>query len=604
MESRHNTKKRHRKVVIQPRFYLVLAIFVIVLILLIALIWSILAAPSSGDGGEVTHSNPFSGLFATATPTATPTPTFTPTPSPTPEPTPHAIDSTKPENYGYTVHLEVDGADVVPGSYLRSEAISFDDGGAYTDIPGIFTFRGNNYRNAPSYGTVNLTEKKLTQVWEVNISYLAKNSGSGSWSGSGWTGQPLMVQWPKETKKIMNMYDWAKEKDGLVEVIYATMDGNVYFLDLDSGEATRPKLSIGMPFKGTGSVDPRGYPLLYLGSGDEYDDDSMKSRAMIYSLIDFSRLYEFGKQDSDSFAKRVFYAYDSAPLVDAETDTLIYPAENGVLYTMKLNTKYDETAGTISIAPSTLVKYRYDSKRSSTGIDSSDLYWLGYEDSAVVWGHYIYLAANDGLFQCIDLNTMNIVWVSDTLDDTNGTPVLEVISSEEAYLYVGTSLHFTKDANNTGVAPFFKINAMTGEIVKQYGLTVHTVSGVSGGIQSTAALGEGSIDNLVIVSIARTPNMDDGVLVALDRNSFEVVWQFTMQNYAWSSPCIVYGSDGAAYVLQADSKGNLFLLDGTDGTLLNTLNLTDSNFEASPAVYGNMLVLGCRGQKIFGVRIS
>ena len=28
------------------------------------------------------------------------------------------------------------------------------------------------------------------------------------------------------------MYDWAKEKDDLVEVIYACMDGYVYFLDL------------------------------------------------------------------------------------------------------------------------------------------------------------------------------------------------------------------------------------------------------------------------------------------------------------------------------------------------------------------------------------
>ena len=38
------------------------------------------------------------------------------------------------------------------------------------------------------------------------------------------------------------MYDWAKEKDDLVEVIYACMDGYVYFLDLETGEATRDPL--------------------------------------------------------------------------------------------------------------------------------------------------------------------------------------------------------------------------------------------------------------------------------------------------------------------------------------------------------------------------
>ena len=58
-------------------------------------------------------------------------------------------------------------------------------------------------------------------------------------SGSGWTGQPLMEKWSREVKKSMNMYDWAKEKDDLVEVIYACMDGYVYFLDLETGEATR-----------------------------------------------------------------------------------------------------------------------------------------------------------------------------------------------------------------------------------------------------------------------------------------------------------------------------------------------------------------------------
>ena len=40
--------------------------------------------------------------------------------------------------------------------------------------------------------------------------------------------------------------------------------------------------------------------------------------------------------------------YDSAPLVDADTDTLIYPGENGILYTIKLNTVFDETTGQLT----------------------------------------------------------------------------------------------------------------------------------------------------------------------------------------------------------------------------------------------------------------
>ena len=46
-------------------------------------------------------------------------------------------------------------------------------------------------------------------------------------------------------------------------------------------------------------------------------------------------------------------------------------------------------------------------------------------------------------------------------------------------------------------------------------------------------------------------------------------------------------------------------LNGADGKQLYTIAPTKSNFEASPAVYGNMLIIGCRGdQKIFGIRLS
>ena len=41
--------------------------------------------------------------------------------------------------------------------------------------------------------------------------------------------------------------------------------------------------------------------------------------------------------------------FDGSALVDAETDTLIYPGENGILYLIRLNTKYDLNSGTLSI---------------------------------------------------------------------------------------------------------------------------------------------------------------------------------------------------------------------------------------------------------------
>ncbi|MDO4564051.1 MAG: pyrrolo-quinoline quinone [Clostridia bacterium] len=604
-------RKKRRRLVIHPRFYGMLALGLLVIaavVLLVLLLISLLKGNCAGESETQA--------------TIPPSPTSTPSPSPTPKPTPHAVSSSEIDNYGIISYIEADGAEtssffpLMRTSYsssaklteifqlmLNETRIIFPDAEAYTELEGITTFRGNNFRNSPSYGTVTITEENLTEIWSKSIGSLPRDNTDREWTGSGWTGQPLIVKWPDETRAVMNLYDWAKETDDLIEVIYPTMDGKVYFYELSSGRETRDAIDIGMPFKGTGSLDPRGYPLLYLGSGDQYQDDSRKSRAMIYSLIDGTRLYEFGIQGSDSFAKRVFYAYDSAPLIDAETDTLIYPGENGVLYTMKLNSSFDGTS--VSVNPDNIVKLRYDSSRSSTGIEEGvDLYWLGYEGSAVAWNGFLYLSSNDGLFQCVNLTTMEIVWIADTKDDTNGSPVLDVISDDEAYLYVGTSLHFTKDSSSRGVAPFFKIDALTGEIVKEYALTVYTESGVSGGIQSTAALGQHDMEGLVLITIARYPDHSQGVLVALDKETFEPVWTFPMESYSWSSPVIVYTPEGKGYVLQADSTGNLFLLDGLDGTLKKTLKLDNSNFEASPAVYDNILVIGCRGQKVFGVRIS
>ena len=621
MATKKKKHKKRRRLIVHPRFFLVVALLVLAISVLVLLLISILSGGSSGqtsDPIQSTEGQKKSGIFqifaketATPTPSPTPTPTPVPTPTPTPKPTPHYVDSSNPERYGYVPHLQVDGKETDAGRFVREDEISFGDSSTYAQVNGVLTFRGNNYRNLSAASELNLTEYKMSVVQKVSIGSLKKGnrSGKGSWSGCGWTGQPLIVEWPDEVREVMNLYDWAKQKSNLVEVIYPTEDGHIYFLDLETGKKTRDDLNFKMPFKGTGSVDPRGLPLLYVGSGDEYEEEDQKSRAMIISLIDGRKLYEFGVQGRDSFAVRQWNAYDSAPLVDEATDTLIWPAETGILYTMRLNTVFDARGGTITVNPSDIVKLRYDSNNSYDKIDKADSShkWLGYEGSASVWNGFIYLASNDGLFQCIDLNTMQIKWIADTKDDTNASPVLDVISETEAYLYVGTSLHFTQDSGHKGVTPFFKINAMTGEIMGQYQLTVETVSGVSGGIQATAAVGQNNLSDLVFVPFARYNGKDKGVLVALYKDTMEVAWTMPMEKYAWSSPAIFYNSKGDGYLVQADSGGTIFLVDGRTGKVLDSISPTKngSNFEASPALFGNMLVIGSRGdQTIFFIRLS
>ena len=504
-------------------------------------------------------------------------------------------DSSDPDLWGVNWEILVDGQEVE--AYTRQEEIRFGDPEDYFSLPGIGAFRGNNYRDSATYGTADVQTQTISMAWTYQTSTLA----GSTWSGSGWTGQPLIVQWDEETRNNMNIYDSKKAKDGLVEIIYATLDGHIYFLDLDDGSQTRDPINVGMCFKGAGSLDPRGYPLLYVGSGD-VNSSGKQPRMFIISLIDGSILYEYGNDDPLSVRRDNddWCAFDSSPLVDAETDTLIWPGENGILYTIKLNSSYDAAAGTVSVSPEPTVVTRYQTNRSS-----EEEYWFGYEASVNIVEGYLYVSENGGLFYCVDLNTMELVWAQDTKDDSNASPVFERTADDQGYIYTAPSLHWTKNSDYTGTISIYKLDAVTGEIVWEKPYDVHTVDGVSGGVQSTPLLGKtgSTMEGLIIYSVSRIPYQGSGILVALDTQTGEEVWRKSLDSYAWSSPVAVYDEDGTGYVVLCDSGGTAYFLDGATGTTLDTLDM-GGLVEASPAVFGDMLVVGTRAEKICGVKIG
>ncbi|MGI6776548.1 MAG: PQQ-binding-like beta-propeller repeat protein [Acetivibrionales bacterium] len=96
---------------------------------------------------------------------------------------------------------------------------------------------------------------------------------------------------------------------------------------------------------------------------------------------------------------------------------------------------------------------------------------------------------------------------------------------------------------------------------------------------------------------------DGGKLIALDKKTGEEVWVLDMKNYTWSSPVDVYTKDGKSYLIQADSGCNMHLIEGKTGKIINSIFL-GGIIEASPVVYGNMVVIGTRGQEIYGIRIK
>ena len=516
---------------------------------------------------EPTTEEPTTEEPTTEEPTTEPEPTFIPT----------ADEDSDPQALNITWEIFSDGE--IVEEFEREDTVSFSEADTYWSQAGIPGFRGNNWRTEASYGITQVTDGTLTSLWRNGVGSL------DDWPGVGWTGQPLIVQWDQDTKNIMGLYEEKKTKEGLVEVISTTLDGNIYFADLEDGSYTRDPIYIGQSVKGTAALDPRGYPLLYVGSGLNHNG---YPKMFIISLIDNSILYTQG--GGDPFANRGWYAFDSSPLICGEADTLIWPGESGVIYSFKLNTQFDPEAGTLTIDPENVAKVRYKSSSNRT---------IGFESSLIVVDHYGYIGDNGGLFFCFDVNTMELIWCRDLRDDINATPVFNW-EDGHGYLYICTSMEY-----GGGTSYIYKLDAQNGQIIweKSYSGIIYDKD-VSGGILSSPVLGrEGTdLEGLLITCVSKAPTAWQGIFAALDIQTGEVVWEKTLNAYAWSSPVAVYDENGTGHLILGDSNGTVYLMNSS-GETLSTINL-GSIIEAAPAVFNNTLVISTRAGSVWGIAIK
>jgi protein-S-isoprenylcysteine O-methyltransferase Ste14 len=215
-----------------------------------------------------------SGYISVASPTPTPIPPITDYQNPILYPGLASVNINKelaidkncvPSARGINETVMVNG-NIVEPPYSRENPIYMNDPVFYGSIPGIFAFRGNNFRNCASFGYVTMYRGSLTQRWEFNeIGTLLASTLNFEWSGVRWTGQPLVVEWPAAVRQNMDMYDSAKQQMTLTEVIVAALDGKIYFFNLDTQTYSRNAIDVGYPLQATASVNPYGYPLLYVG---------------------------------------------------------------------------------------------------------------------------------------------------------------------------------------------------------------------------------------------------------------------------------------------------------------------------------------------------
>jgi outer membrane protein assembly factor BamB len=465
---------------------------------------------------------------------------------------------------------------------LRAAPADSFSSSTFTALKGITTFRGGPFRDRASAGTIEKRPVSLKIKWTFNT------HPSGEWGGgAGWTGQPSVVQWPDSIRAVMNLYAQFLTQSGFAEVIFGSLDGNIYFLDLDSGKPSRPAINIKNPIKGSVSVDPRGYPLLYCGQGISLNKEF---RFRIFSLVDQKILYYINGYDAYAF--RGWAAFDGAALINPKNDRMYLGGENGVFYALKLNSKFEQTTRTMSIAPD-ILKYHYKMKEG---------HQQGIENSVAAYHDKIYFADNDGYIQCLDLQTFKPQWILHNHDDTDASLMIEAQDSIP-YLYTGSEVDKQGDK---GSAFLKKLNGNTGSTVWERKFDCLTVRGehpVNGGMLSTPILGKMKSNDRVIFSLSRYGGMNKGLLVALDKMTGETIYEVKLNNYTWSSPVDIYDTEGNMYIFLADSRGYVMLFDGADGSMIYQEKIADI-FEASPVVFDNKIIIPSRPSKVFCLEID
>lgn len=588
--------RRRRRV--QPKFFLFLAI----LVFLVAGI--ILVATKLGGGNDAVSETDSSVLTPTPVPNSTVSDVVaTPAPPITADLSVQPSGEANPSLFGFSSVIGSGSSEM--SSYTRENPVSFGHADSYASVEGILTFGGNNYRNSFSFGTASVAEKMLRRTWEQTVGSL------GSWTGTGWTGQPLIVRWSDEVRPVLGVSDEFKQKAGFTEVIYAAMDGKIYFFELETGAKTRPPIDVGVVLKSTPCLDPRGWPVLYVGQGIQTTNESGKNVAYVYaySLITNGELARFGGYDY--FCEREWQAYDSSPII--ADDTIIYGGENGVLYTAKLNTAFDAAAGTVSIEPERLVKYRYSGSGYNKG-DAAGTRWYGIESSVAGFQDYVYFTDNGGRLQCVDINSMALQYVADVGEDADASVVIdEHAPSNSIRLYAASQVKNPSIDATYGYSYHRCFNGMTGQLLwEQKWICSVGEENSSGGTNATPQIGRGNVADLVFYSMnhaalgsANAPNYGDGEntaayavggrIIAYNKHTGDTVWMVEQEADYWASPVLIYDETGKGYLVQCDRAGHMKLYDAFTGSELFDVDL-GSRIDSTPAAFGNYLVIGTRGK--------
>ena len=302
-------------------------------------------------------------------------------------------------------------------------------------------------------------------------------------------------------------------------------------------------------------------------------------------------------------------AFDGSALYDRNSDTYITAGTNGMLYTVHMNTVYEtppDESGNLIVSPTITMRKSRTKKQKDA--------YTAVEAPIAMYGSYVFYADVEGVLRCVDTTTMTTIWAVETGDAVKSAVALDFDDDGRLWLYTANTLL----NRSKGDVAIRRYDATTGAEDWSRALNATKKKDYTAGAMASPVIGQYQLGDLVYYTLSYISasgsekllgsgaKAQEGVLVALNKQTGKVVWAKSLGGYCYSSPDAVYNENGKGWIIQATRDGVLMLLDGLTGETINSLQLYVT-IDASPAVYQNLLVIGTTGKGtsfLYGVKID
>jgi outer membrane protein assembly factor BamB len=428
-----------------------------------------------------------------------------------------------------------------------------------TKVHGLLTFRGNPTRSYHGDGPVPRAPAVQWRFPDGTMCSPSSEKGETRvWCGTGWTGQPAVF-----------------ERDGRTWLVFGAYDRAVHFVDAHTGTRILPDFPTGDIIKGSVTVDPDGFPLVYVGSRDNY---------LRVLAFDRPEPVELWRLSADAVSPTMWNNdWDGSPLV--LRDHLVAGGENSQFHVARLHRGYGAD-GLVTVAPQLVFNTPGWDEQLLADVGDNE---VSIENSVAVSGDVAYFGNSGGLVQGWDLAGLRTGtgtparvfrwWAG---DDTDASIVVD----QHGALYVGVE-HERATARSGEVGQLVKLDPR------------RPGDPLVWSVRDDATRESGTWSTPAIVRDTVIWPTRPGRVLGIDRATGAVLWEKRLPAPLMGSPVVVDG-----VWLQGDCDGVLHAFDVRDPRRdppeLWAVPLGGC-IESTPAVWRGRVYVGTRGGYVYAL---